>query len=185
LHKQLVPNQAETAQTLREQSGLAKAMPTCFRGKASVLQKEGVITMSIATKLTELATKPLPKMISPKLHAAIDWGIAAAFLTAGALLWRKNKRAALAFYISGDLIGSVIFFTDCPGGVSKKISFETHGKIDPGIAALVASLPNLMSFSDEPEARLFQSIGIALATVRNLTAFEEGSTNAETRSKVA
>jgi hypothetical protein len=141
--------------------------------------------MPISTKLTELATKPLPKMISPGMHAAIDWGTAAAFLTAGALLWKKNKRAALGAMISGELIGSLIFLTDCPGGVWKKISFETHGKIDPGVSALVASMPNLLGFSDEKESKLFQSIGIGLAAVRSLTAFDEGSSNAETRMTAA
>ena len=141
--------------------------------------------MPISTKLTELATKPLPKVISPGVHAVIDWGTAAAFLTAGALLWRKNKRASLASYLCADLIGSLIFLTDCPGGVWKKISFETHGKIDPGVSALVASLPNLLGFSDERESKLFQGMGIGLAAVRSLTKFEEGSTNKETRRRAA
>ncbi|PYY11111.1 MAG: hypothetical protein DMG61_20030 [Acidobacteria bacterium] len=141
--------------------------------------------MPISTKLTELATKPLPKVISPGVHAVIDWGTAAAFVTAGALLWRKNKRASLASYLCADLIGTLIFLTDCPGGVWKKISFETHGKIDPGVSALVASLPNLLGFSDERESKLFQGMGIGLAAVRSLTKFEEGSTNKETRRRAA
>ena len=90
--------------------------------------------MPISTKLTELATKPLPKFISPGAHAVIDWATAGAFITSGALLWKKNKRAALGSFLCGNLIGSLIFLTDCPGGVWKKISFETHGKIDPGVA---------------------------------------------------
>lgn len=141
--------------------------------------------MPISTKLAEVATKPLPKFISPGMHAAIDWGTAGAFFLSTALLWRKNKRAALGAMISGNLIGSMIFLTDCPGGVWKKISFETHGKIDPGVAALVASLPNLLGFPDEAESRLFQSMGIGLAAVRSLTRFEEGSSDAETRTKAA
>jgi hypothetical protein len=141
--------------------------------------------MPISTKLAELATKPLPKVISPAMHAVIDWGAVAGFFTAGALLWRKNKRAALASYLCADLIGSLIFLTDCPGGVWKKISFETHGKVDPGVSALVASMPNLLGFSDEREAKLFQGIGVGLAAVRSLTDFEEGSSNAETRMKAA
>jgi hypothetical protein len=139
----------------------------------------------ISTKLAELATKPLPKVISPGLHAAIDWGTAAAFFTAGALLWGKNKRASLASYLCADLIGTLIFLTDCPGGVWNKISFETHGKVDPGVSALVASVPNLLGFSDEREAKLFQGIGIGLAAIRGLTNFDEGSCNAQTRIKAA
>ena len=141
--------------------------------------------MPISTRLAELATKPLPKAISPGMHAAIDWGVAAAFVAAGALLWGKNKRAALASYLCADLIGSLIFLTDCPGGVWKKISFETHGKVDTGVSALVASLPNLLGFSEERESKLFQGIGIGLAAVKSLTDFEQGSSNEETRRRVA
>jgi len=141
--------------------------------------------MPISTKLTELATKPLPKVITPGMHAAIDWGTAGAFALSGALLWRKDKRAALSSFICGNLIGGLIFLTDCPGGVWKKISFETHGNVDPGVAALVASLPNLLGFSKESESKLFQSMGIALAAVRSLTNFDEGSSNLETRHKAA
>ena len=131
--------------------------------------------MPISTKLAELATRPLPKAISPRLHAAIDWGTAGALIVAGALLWKKNKRAALASYLSADLIGSLIFLTDCPGGVWKKISFETHGKVDTGVSALVASLPNLLGFPDEQESKLFQGIGIGLAAARQDTSSRQYS----------
>ena len=141
--------------------------------------------MPLSTNLTELVTQPLPKIIRPGMHAIIDWGTAGAFLAAGALLWKKNRRAAVASMICGDLIGSLVFLTDCPGGVVKKISFDTHGKIDPAVSALVASMPNLLGFSHEKESKLFQGIGIGLAAVRSLTAFDEGSSNAETRMKAA
>jgi len=46
-------------------------------------------------------------------------------------------------------------------------------------------LPNLLGFSEEREAKLFQSMGIGLAAVRTLTRFDEGSSNLETRSRAA
>ena len=141
--------------------------------------------MPLSTNVIELVTQPLPKIIRPGMHAIIDWGTAGAFVAAGALLWKKNRRAAVASMICGDLIGSLIFLTDCPGGVVKKISFETHGKVDPAVSALVASMPNLLGFSDEKESKLFQGIGIGLAAVRSLTSFDEGSSNAETRMRAA
>jgi hypothetical protein len=119
------------------------------------------------------------------MHAAIDWSTAAAFVTAGALLWSKNKRASIASYLCADLIGTLIFLTDCPGGVWKKISFETHGKIDPGVSALVASLPDMLGFGGESEAKLFQGMGIGIAAVGSLTDFDQGSSNAETRRSAA
>jgi len=141
--------------------------------------------MPISTKLADLATKPLPKVVTPKTHGIIDWAAAAGFYAAGALLWKKNKRASLASVICGHLIGSLIFLTDCPGGVWKKISFETHCKIDPGVAGLVASMPSLLSFSDEKESKLFQAMGVGLAAARSLTNPEEGSSNLQTRQKAA
>ena len=135
--------------------------------------------------IPELATKPLPKMISPKVHAIIDWSTTAALVAAGAVLWKKNKRAAIASFVCADLIGTAIALTDCPGGLWKKISFEAHGKIDPGVAGLASLMPNLMGFSDQTESKLFQSIGIGLAAVRNLTDFKEGSNKAERRMKAA
>jgi len=160
---------------------VAELKHTNFALGQSISLEEGNDTMPISTKLTELATKPLPKAISPGMHAAIDWGTAGTFVVAGTLLWKKNKRAALASFLSGNLIGSLIFLTDCPGGVWKKISFETHGRVDAGVSALVASLPNLLGFSDERESKLFQGMGIGLAAVRSLTNFDEGSSNQETR----
>ena len=141
--------------------------------------------MPISTKLTELAAKPLPKFVNPGMHGIIDWGAAAVFATAGALFWSRNKRASLASYFCAELIGSVIFLTDCPGGVWKKISFETHSQLDPGIAALVVLIPGLLGFSDEKESRLFQAMGIGLAAVRGLTNLEEHASALEMRKRAA
>ena len=44
---------------------------------------------------------PLPKLISPKAHAIADYTTAAAFLAAGALFWKRSKRAAVASLICG------------------------------------------------------------------------------------
>jgi hypothetical protein len=141
--------------------------------------------MPLATKVTEMATKALPKVINPTVHAIIDYSTAAGFFAAGALLWRKNKRAALAAILCGDAIAMLTFLTDAPGGVWKKISFETHGKIDPGLAALTASAPNFLGFTDEKESKLFQVMGMGLAAVGSMTDYSQGSSNRETRQKAA
>jgi hypothetical protein len=141
--------------------------------------------MPLATKVTEMATKALPKVINPRAHAIIDYSTAAGFFAAGALLWRKNKRAALAAFLCGDIMGTLMFLTDAPGGVWKKISFETHGKIDPGLAALTASAPNFLGFTDEKESKLFQVMGMAIAAVGSMTDYSQGSSNRETRQRAA
>ncbi len=67
------------------------------------------------------------------------------------------------------------------GGVWKKVSFETHGRIDPGLAGLAASLPSMLAFEGEKEARFFTFMGIAMAVAGGLTDYKEGSSNRETR----
>jgi hypothetical protein len=119
------------------------------------------------------------------VHAIIDWGTTGAFLTAGTLLWKKNKRASIAAYLCADLMGTLIALTDCPGGIWKKISFETHGKVDPGVSALIASLPDMLGFAGEKESKLFQAMGIGVAAVGSLTDYEAGSSNEETRQTAA
>ena len=137
--------------------------------------------MPIAQKAATVVAPKLPKMITPTAHAVIDYAMFGAFFTAGALLWSKNKRASLAAYLCADIVGSLAFLTDMPGGVWKKISFETHGRIDPGLSALAATIPEMLAFKAEKEARLFQTMGIAMAVVGGLTDYAQGSKNHETR----
>src|SRR5215813_1073655 len=137
--------------------------------------------MPIANTAARAVAPKLPKMISPTAHAVIDYAVFGAFFTAGTLLWKKNKRASLAAYLCADIVGSLAFLTDMPGGVWKKISFETHGRIDPGLSALAAAIPEMLAFKDEKEARLFQGMAIGMAVVGGLTDYDQGSKNHETR----
>ncbi len=114
----------------------------------------------------------LPKVIGPKTHAIIDYGMAASFFIVGGLLWKKSKRAAIASFICGGNEVTTAMLTDYPGGVAKVISFPTHGKIDAGFAGVIASMPNLMGFSDRGYANFFRGQGIAMAAVTGLTDFE-------------
>ena len=127
----------------------------------------------------------VPKIISPTTHGVIDYLVVGYyFITAGAC-WEDNKRASITALANGAAVLGLSMFTDYWGDGRKPISFETHGKVDPGVSALVASLPNLLGFSDERESKLFQGIGIGLAAVRSLTKFDEGSSNLETRRRAA
>lgn len=114
----------------------------------------------------------LPKVIGPKTHAIIDYGMAASFFIVGGLLWKKSKRAAIASFICGGNEVTTAMLTDYPGGVTKAISFPTHGRIDAGFAGVIASMPNLMGFSDRGYANFFRGQGIAMAAVTGLTDFE-------------
>lgn len=125
--------------------------------------------MALLNSAVSLATKKMPKAVTPKGHAVIDYLTVGAFLITGALYWRRHKRAALSAFICGGAELALSLITDYPGGVKKVISFPTHCKVDLGLAAMTATMPEFMGFKDDREKRFFlaQSAGITLAA--NLT----------------
>ena len=130
-------------------------------------------------KGVSLVADRMPKVIGPKTHAIIDHVVSISFVTMGVLFWRRgNKRAAVSSFICATATGVNSTLTDYPGGIWKVMDFETHGKIDAGIAGLTTALPNLMYFNDDPEARFFHVQGIAETAVTALTDFRSGSNHA-------
>jgi hypothetical protein len=127
--------------------------------------------MPFVEKAVKSATDRLPKVINPAAHAIIDYGMAASFFGMAAAHWKANKKAATSNIICGAAELATALLTDYPGGVFKRISFPTHGRIDIGMATLIASLPGMMGFKDEPEARFFSMQAISMAAVTGLTDF--------------
>jgi hypothetical protein len=127
--------------------------------------------MPILNSAARWTANRLPKVVGPKSHAIIDYAMAASFFGMAAFFWRRNKRAAVGALACGAVETVTALCTDYPGGVVKEISFETHGAIDFGLTALVASLPGMLRFHGEPEARFFRAQGVALAAVAGLTDF--------------
>lgn len=123
-------------------------------------------------KGVNLLSNNLPKVLSPKTHAIIDYAvIAGGFFAVAALAWKKHRRAAVASLICGIGETTVAMLTNYPGGVAKVIDFPTQGRIDAGFAAVVGTMPNLMGFSDEWPAWFFRSHALAMATVTGMTDF--------------
>jgi hypothetical protein len=127
--------------------------------------------MPLLDHAARFATNKLPKVITPRAHAIIDYAVAASFFGMAAFFWRRNKRAAVSALVCGTAETVTALCTDYPGGAVKEISYETHGTIDFGLSGLVASLPDMLRFSDEPESRFFRMQGLALATLTGLTDF--------------
>ena len=127
--------------------------------------------MPILDQAARWTTNKMPKVINPTAHAIIDYAMAASFFGMAAFFWRRNKRAAVGALACGAAEAVTALCTDYPGGVVKEISLETHGAIDFGLSALVASLPGVLRFSHEREARFFGVQGVALAAVAGLTDF--------------
>jgi hypothetical protein len=127
--------------------------------------------MPILTSATNMLTKRMPKIISPKAHAVVDYITAGAFLLTGAFCWSRNKRAALGAFVCGGAELATALLTDYPGGVKKAISFRNHGKIDIGLAAMTATMPEFMSFRDTREKGFFLAQAGMMTAVTNMTDF--------------
>jgi hypothetical protein len=114
----------------------------------------------------------MPKVINPRTHAVIDYVVAGTFLAVGALYWGRNKRAAISSFICGAATVMNSMLTDYPGGTWRVMSYQNHGRIDAGLAGITATMPNLMQFADDREARFFQMQALAETAVTALTDFE-------------
>ena len=127
--------------------------------------------MPLMQKGVSMFADRMPKVIGARTHAIIDYAMMGSFILAGAMFWKRNKRASVASFICGAAVTANALLTDYPGGVWKKMDFDTHGKIDAGLAGMTATLPSMMFFDEEPEARFFQVQGIAETAVTALTDF--------------
>ncbi len=141
--------------------------------------------MPMMQKGVKMLTDRMPKVISPKTHAIIDYATAGTFFVAGAMLGGRSKRAAIGSLLCGAMEAGTAMVTDYPGGVTDLISFQTHGRIDAGFAGFVATLPNVFMFGSEPEAMFFRGQGVALVAVTGLTDFSEGRESRRRRSRRA
>ena len=137
--------------------------------------------MAIINKAARVAAKPFPDVISPKVHAILDYVTAASFLISAAVFWRRNKRAAVAALVSGAAELAVSLLTDYPGGVMKGINFKTHRDIDLGLATMIATMPKFLAFKDEGERKFFTAQGAVITVATELTRFPERAARPERR----
>ncbi len=129
--------------------------------------------MPMLQRIVAAAAGKMPKVIDPKLHAIIDYAVAGSFLAMGAVFWKRGaKRAAISSFICGGSAAANSLLTDYPGGVVRKMSFRTHGRIDMGLGAVTASLPEFMGFADDAEGRFFTGQAIAETAVTAMTDFD-------------
>jgi hypothetical protein len=111
----------------------------------------------------------MPKIISPKGHAIIDYATAGTFAVLAGLFWGRHKRAALAAIISGGTQLTAALLTERPIGIAHAINLRTHVKIDFALAAAITSLPSLMGFDDDSRANWFRILGLNVTANAALT----------------
>lgn len=141
--------------------------------------------MPILNSMTKVAAKPLPRMISPKAHAILDYVIVGTFLASAGWFWRRNKRAAIASLLSGGATLAVSLMTDYPGGVRKVIHYPVRREIDLGIAAMVATMPEFLAFKNEPQRKFFVAEGALITAVNELAQIPEPRRRAKERARAA
>ncbi len=117
-------------------------------------------------------TSRMPKLISPRAHAVVDYAIAGSLLLMGALMWKRKRRVAIAAIACGAAEMATALITDYPGGLSPLISFNTMGRIDAALATAIGAMPVVLNFSSEREALAFRTQGIVVAAVTGLTDFD-------------
>src|SRR5215471_2520732 len=98
--------------------------------------------MAFMQRGVALAAARMPKKISPRVHAALDYGISGSFLLA-----------------------------DYSGNNGKPISYPMHGQIEAGLIAMTAAIPRLVRIEDEPEAKFFSRQALAKTTITGMTDF--------------
>ena len=129
--------------------------------------------MPLLEKGVQTLAARLPKIVSPRTHAIIDYALAATFIVAGVKAWPRHKRAAISsFIMAGAEIGLAVM-TDYPGGLARTVPFAAHLKFDAGKAGLVSSMPNLLGFGGEWPAWVFRAQAMGGAAVTGLTRYEE------------
>jgi hypothetical protein len=102
------------------------------------------------------AFRKAPKLISPKVHAWLDFGVTGYFLGLGILFAsRRKKGAAVAAFVNAGMVAGVSMMTDYEGSGKKPISFKMHGTLDAVQAATAAMAPALHGFAGEPESAFF------------------------------
>src|SRR5205085_1005266 len=84
----------------------------------------------IAQKAVQLFTKPIPRVISPRAHFALDYISAGVLLASTVALWPRNRRAALGAAICGVADLATATLTSRPGGARRPFSFRTHVRRD-------------------------------------------------------
>jgi len=129
--------------------------------------------MSVLTSTTDIATRRLPKVLPPTAHQAADYLLVGSFAAAGAWFFRRNPRAALGAWISGASLLGLTLLTRYPGKRRNYVPFPLHGKIEVGMAALVAAMPEFLRFGDGKERRYFTMKAGLLTVLSNLTALSD------------
>lgn len=125
--------------------------------------------MPLLNSLAKVIAKPIPRVVSPKAHAIVDYATVGLFLGTTARFWKRNRRAALASLMCGSAELAIMLLTDYPGGIKRHISFQTHREMDYGLAAMCATIPESLALEGAAETKFFRNQGALITLLGELT----------------
>ncbi len=125
--------------------------------------------MPVLSTVVDELTQKLPKIVAADAHVAADYAIAGSFLAAGTWFWRRNRPAARGALICGGSALGLAVLTSYPGHKKRLISFPIHGKLEVGLAAMIATMPEFLRF--EKNRGYFLTKAAILIAVSNMTCF--------------
>ena len=138
--------------------------------------------MPVLNRLTDSLSRRLPKILDSDAHQAADYLMSGCFFASGAwFLLRKNRRAGLSALICGGSTLGLNLLTYYPGESRRPIPFELHGRIETGLAAMVATMPEFLRFEKDREKSFFLLAAGALTLISNLSSFRSQTRNRNAR----
>jgi hypothetical protein len=113
------------------------------------------------------------KVLSPRIHAFLDYLAVGGFFSAPYLFGFAGTSAATASQVVGGLHLTLSLLTAYPLGAIRAIPFPVHGTIELVTAFLLMALPWLMGFTGLEAARnFFVGSGIVLVGLVSITNYK-------------
>jgi hypothetical protein len=117
----------------------------------------------------------LPRVISSKTHAVIDYIHAGTNFIVGAIFRKNNRRASNAAFALGAGVLANALMTDYELGVFRLYSFKVHGILDYGVAATSAAMPVLLGIQDTGAADFFFAQGGGETVIAGISDYDDNS----------
>jgi hypothetical protein len=133
--------------------------------------------MPVLTSAADVLTRKLPKLVSQDAHLTIDYAVAGSLFAAGAWYWRRDRKAAFGSAICGASALGLALLTSNPGGSKRAISFPLHRKLENGLSAMIATMPEFLHLEKGRGKKHFLITAGVLTVISNLTDFEDHGTS--------
>jgi hypothetical protein len=118
----------------------------------------------------------MTKPIDARRHAVADYATAAIFMAAALYYRGRHRQASALAWANAISILTLSMFTDYPGGLFRRLNFQTHGIVDRVLTVTAAAGPALMGFAKDREALTFYGSAAAEAGVIAATDFSSAAT---------